>query len=319
MYEPPSSASPDADRRRLALGFGVLTVLTLCLIMVGALVRANDAGLACPDWPLCHGEVVPRLDLKIAYEWGHRVFAGAISIGLVVLSWLGLRSPALRGALSGRLAFAWTVLLAQIVFGGLTVLLLLAPWTVGVHLVLGNLFCVVLLWIALDLRQGFSDRPAATLGASASSLAAVVAVTLVLQIVLGGWVSSHYAGLACTSFPTCDGEQIVPTLQGLVGIHVLHRLNGFVLLAAYAWLAWTSRGAQPVGRLAQLGLALVTLQIGVGVANVLFRLPVALTGIHTGMAAAIVLTTALVVREVVHARRSDVPQVTGPARVAEAR
>ena len=49
--------------------------LTFCLIVVGALVRANDAGLACPDWPLCYGEFVPTFDLKVAFEWGHRVFA----------------------------------------------------------------------------------------------------------------------------------------------------------------------------------------------------------------------------------------------------
>ena len=62
----------------LARGFTGIAFLTFCLIVVGALVRANDAGLACPDWPLCHGKVVPTFDLKVGFEWGHRVFAFAI-------------------------------------------------------------------------------------------------------------------------------------------------------------------------------------------------------------------------------------------------
>lgn len=324
MHESISSATDDAGRLRLAHAFAGLTVLTLCLIIVGALVRANDAGLACPDWPLCHGEVVPRMDLKIAFEWGHRVFAGAISIGLVVLSIVALRDPRLRRPMRIRLIAAWSVLVTQIVFGGLTVLLLLAPWTVGVHLILGNLFCVILLWTTLDLYGGLGrvdslaldEQPG--LPAIAAPLAAIVGVTLAGQLVLGGWVSSHYAGLACTEFPTCDGTSVVPTWQGLVGIHVMHRLNGFLLLAAYAALAFVARRAPGTGRVAALGLALVTLQIGVGVANVLFRIPIALTGLHTGLAAAIVLTTAVLVRRVVLSRSLEATPAA-PGRVAEAR
>jgi len=319
MHDSTIAAREDADRRRLARGFAILSGLTFCLIVVGALVRAHDAGLACPDWPLCHGQVVPSFDLKIAFEWGHRAFAGSITIGLVALSWLGLRDPALRGRLRVRLAVAWAVLLTQVVFGGLTVLLLLAPWTVSVHLILGNSFCLILLWIAVDLRAGFgASRPAWVSSPVAPALAAVVATALVLQIALGGWVSSHYAGLACTHFPTCDGQHVVPTWQGLVGIQILHRLNGFVLLGAYALLAWQLRGAGRLGRLSRLGVGLVAAQIAVGAANVLLRLPISVTGLHTAVAAGIVLTTGLLVREVLRSRAA-VPDAAAPARVVEAR
>ena len=119
------AAPTDRQDRRLATGFLVLAGLTFCLIDLGALVRAFDAGLACPDWPLCYGEVVPPFDLKVAFEWGHRAFAGSISLGLLALSAMGWPKRALRS----RLVFAWALLLTQVVFGGLTVLLLLAPWT----------------------------------------------------------------------------------------------------------------------------------------------------------------------------------------------
>lgn len=319
MPEHVHAAGDDADRLRLARGFAVLSGLTYCLIVVGALVRAHDAGLACPDWPLCHGQVVPDFDLGIAFEWGHRAFAGSISLGLAALSWIAMRRPALRPLLARRLIVAWTVLLTQVVFGGLTVLLKLAPWTVSVHLVLGNLFCLILLWISLDLRVGLGAASSrTTLSGATPTLAAVVASLLVLQIVLGGWVSSHYAGLACASFPTCDGQEWVPTFSGLVGIHVIHRLNGFGLLIAFAILALQARGTGRVARLAGAGTALVLLQIVVGVTNVLWRLPVWVTGLHTALAAALVLTTGMLVREVLRARTLE-PDRSPPRRAVEAR
>ena len=288
----------------MASGFGVAAGLTFCLIVVGALVRAHDAGLACPDWPLCFGEVVPHFDLEIAFEWGHRVFAGDISLGLAGLTFFMLRRPELRREFRHRLVLLWSVLGVQVVFGGLTVLLKLAPWTVSVHLILGNTFCFLLLWTALDLAEDSQVRdPSEVVTSGLRSLSYGVAFLLLLQMVLGGWVSSNYAGLACTHFPTCNGHQWVPTWEGLVGIQIIHRINGVLLLVAYATLAYFLSGKGRLGSLSALGLALVLLQIGVGVANVLLRLPIWVTALHSGLAAAIVLVTAMCVRRVMRAGR----------------
>ncbi|MCS5635360.1 MAG: COX15/CtaA family protein [Myxococcota bacterium] len=315
MKSTPIQDGPAALSPGIARGFALVAALTFCLIVVGALVRANDAGLACPDWPLCHGEFVPAFDLKVAFEWGHRVFAFSISVCLVVLSILAWRDSRVRG----RVLLAASLLAVQIVFGGLTVLLSLAPWTVGVHLVLGNLFCVALLWISRDLAEDFGrEHEAAPLGAGSSALVIVAAAVLLLQMILGGWVSSHYAGLACTDFPTCNGEQVVPTLEGLVGIHVLHRLNAFLLFFVYGGLAVLLGAGSRAARLARLGCSLVVVQIAAGVANVLLQLPIALTALHSGLAAAIVLVTAMLVREVMGARAAQV-QIIPKARMVEAR
>ena len=287
----------------LGYGFAVLAALTFCLIVVGALVRAYDAGLACPDWPLCKGKAVPTFDFEVAFEWGHRVFAAGISVGLLVLTGLARRAPRAWTEIRTQLAWTWAVLVVQVIFGGLTVLLLLAPWTVSVHLVLGNALWALLLWTALDLRD--ADAPARTALPSSNTVAALlalVALCLFFQVVLGGWVSSHYAGLACPNFPTCDGQHWVPTWEGLIGIHLLHRLNGFVLLGSYLLLAVTTRGSGRVGVLAVCGLALVAAQIVVGVINVLLELPVFVTGLHSALAAAIIGLTAILCREVVLVR-----------------
>ena len=123
-------ARDSLDARRLALGFLALAGATYLLIVFGALVRANGAGLACPDWPLCFGEVIPEFDIKIAFEWGHRALAGSVGIVFVVLAGLVLRNPRLRAKLGLGLLVTALLLAVQIVLGGLTVLESLAVWTV---------------------------------------------------------------------------------------------------------------------------------------------------------------------------------------------
>lgn len=296
--------------RPLAAGFGALAAATWLLISVGALVRAHGAGLACPDWPLCFGTLIPAFDAKVAFEWGHRAIAGGVSMGLLALTIASRKVVGIRP----RLLLLWALLGIQVVLGGLTVLLLLQPWTVTAHLLLGNSFCAALLWTAVDLGEMGREVPRGPLPGSVRAVAAVVLLMVVAQMVLGGLVSSHAAGLACAAFPTCDGRSFFPTFHGLVGIHVLHRTNGFLLFGALGWLTWCTRHEPRVGGLARGLTRLVLLQIVVGVANVLLRLPVEITGLHSALAAVIVLMTAMLVREVLLAR-ADVRF----ARPAEAR
>ncbi|MCP4003593.1 MAG: heme A synthase [bacterium] len=292
--------SVSARSKWVARGFAALSMVTLCLIVLGASVRARGAGLACPDWPLCFGELVPEFDVLVAFEWSHRALAGAVSMGLMVLSWLCLRNRDLRERMRWRLTFAWLLLLTQAVFGGLTVLLKLAPWTVSIHLILGNGFCLTLFLLYRELRErGSAGVERSAIAAGTRVLVTLVASILLLQLLLGGLVSSQYAGLACSSFPTCDGESIVPTLVGPVGLHVAHRLNGLLLLVSTLAMVWSTRGTTRAAGLSQAAAGLVTLQIVVGVANVLLRLPFELTGLHTGIGAIIVLTVGVLAREII--------------------
>lgn len=298
--------------RRLAAGFAVLTAATFGLIVLGALVRAHDAGLACPDWPLCFGKLVPRMNLQVAFEWGHRLVAGSISLGFLALAALTLRQPA-AGARCRRLLTVAALLLAcQVLLGALTVWHLLASWTVTSHLVTGNLFCVTLLWTVLALREVAADSvqvvwPRPALRAAIATLAALLAA----QMVLGGLVSSRYAGLACPEWPTCNGGVWFPSFSGPVGVHLLHRLNGYALLAALLLTALlASRCPGPLRRLTRLAAGLGIAQVSVGVANVLLGLPVEVTGLHSALAAALVLTCSVAVRE---ALRPDPLSVLQPS------
>lgn len=297
--------APLQSVRPLGWAFAALTAAGFALMVLGAMVRAHGAGLACPDWPLCFGRAIPAFDVRVAFEWSHRALAGAVALGLAGTSVAVLRRAALR-RVARPLAAAWLLLAVQVLLGGLTVIFRLAPWTVTAHLLVGTSFCVALLWSARDLFEaeagGAPERARAPLQPTALGAVGLAALLLGLQLALGGMVSSHAAGLACAHFPTCDGESLAPTLTGAVGLHVVHRLNAYALLASFALLALRTPRGEAIGRLARVALNLTLFQIGLGALNVLMRLPVEVTALHSATAAALALATALIVREALYAR-----------------
>ncbi len=280
--------------RRLARAFASVAALTYGLIVLGALVRAHGAGLACPDWPLCFGELVPRFDLRVAFEYSHRVAAGTISLLFLGCAVAALRDDAIRAA-SGRLLLVTAgVLGVQILLGALTVWHLLASWTVTAHLLTGNTFALCLAFTARRLhRLAAPPPPRPPVSRVVQIVLLATAVLLFCQMVLGGLVSSTYAGLACSEWPTCNGGVFFPSFEGALGIHLLHRLGAYSLVTLIAVAAWLGRDQAGVAGWLRLAFAVVVAQVGVGVANVLLRLPVEVTGLHSALAAGLVLCVAL--------------------------
>ncbi len=294
--------------RALGLGFLALAGATYVLVVLGALVRAHGAGLACPDWPLCFGEVVPRFDFKVAFEWGHRALAGSVALIFAALSALTLRRSHLRGAMLPGVVVTGTLLAIQIVLGGLTVLQLLASWTVTSHLVTGNAFALALVLLGRRLlalappRATEAGAPPAAQHCQPLARLPLAAVTaagalLFVQIVLGGLVSSNYAGLACPDWPTCIDGAWFPDWTGVRGLHVLHRTVGYALVLAIFVAAGLTRRHPPSRRWLGLAAVVALIQVGVGVANVLLRIPVEVTGLHSALAAALCCTVGVGVRE----------------------
>lgn len=296
-FHSPALAEDDArSARSLARGFAVLCGLTTALIVLGALVRAHGAGLACPDWPLCFGQVFPEMDLKVGFEWSHRLVAGGISLVFLGLGIALVRRP--RVFRRARLLYGMTavLLICQVILGALTVWQLLAEWTVTSHLITGNAFNACLLLLALRLRE-LSPGSVPVAAARGRAGVTVAGVLLLFQMILGGLVSSSYAGLACPEWPTCNGGAWFPSMGGSVGLHLAHRMNGYALTATVLAVAFTTFRMGPLGRLMLLAAALVTAQLCVGVANVLLGLPVEVTGLHSALAALLVLTLVAALRE----------------------
>lgn len=279
----PRAAEPgawDPAARKLAAWFGGLAVVVWCLLVFGATVRVHGAGLSCPDWPLCYGELVPQFNAWIILEWGHRLLAGTVSIGFLVLGALVLRNPALR-AHAGRLVIAAAVaLIVQIVLGGLTVLALLAFWSVTLHLMTGNLF----LWLILSIRArlGFVADPA-PVSRGIRTLVVAAAAAWGVQMALGGLVSSNGAGLACAQWPACNGGEWVPPLVGGVALQLLHRLGAYTLFGVSMALAWATRHDAAARRVVLPAVILVLLQVTLGVANVLLALPAEIAIAHSAV------------------------------------
>lgn len=295
--------------RGLARAFFGLAALTYALIVLGALVRAHGAGLSCPDWPLCFGELIPRLDFKVAFEFGHRVVAGSVAILFALCAGRCLRRPSLAPLLRPALAIAALLLAIQIVLGGLTVLKLLATWTVTSHLVVGNAFALSLALIGRRIAELAGSHgsigPRATATAGHRAFTTGLAALLGLQIVLGGFVSSSYAGLVCPDWPTCMNGEFFPTFSGIQGLHVLHRTAAYTLALAMPLAAFFARGHGELARCLGLASVLVVCQVAVGVANVLLRLPVEITALHSALAAALVLTVGVAMQIAWRGRRPE--------------
>jgi heme a synthase len=289
----------------------VLTLAALCLtfvvVVVGAYVRLSDAGLGCPDWPLCYGKPIPAEVAdghpvhKQWKEMGHRYLAGTLGILLLALAVLAFRQRKAPG-----LAAAIVLLvLFQAALGMWTVTLLLKPAIVTAHLLGGMTIFALLAWYNL-LQRGHAPAPEARAlrVPAALALAAVAA-----QIALGGWVSANYAALACLDLPLCRGQLIPPmdfanafhvvrelgqtaegellTNEALTAIHWTHRVFALVVLAATAWAALRAR--RILRTVSTEILVLLALQLSLGVANVAFSLPLWLAAAHNAGAALLLL------------------------------
>lgn len=269
-----------------------MVVVTYVLLVFGSTVRIHDAGLACPDWPMCFGQVIPVIDFGVALEFGHRVLAGLISLAFVGLCAVVLSSREVRRGLVGWIVAAGLVLALQIVLGGLTVLELLAEWTVTSHLTAGNTFCALLLVVALRLAEQGQPRTRVELPALARWAPLAVLGVVFGQLALGGLVASSHAGLACgPTFPGCGGSAWIPTFSGPVGLQVIHRIGALVVLGAalLSAVACFRRGRAGIATMVVVGVVL--LQMVLGIVNVWTAMPAEITAAHSAGAALLVLSS----------------------------
>lgn len=299
-------------------------LLTFGVVSLGAYVRLSDAGLGCPDWPGCYGHVSPhhaaeainnalavRPDGPVSHDkaWKemiHRYFAGALGVLILLIAILSWRRRA--GATDG--AGLPTLLLGLVVFQALlgmwTVTLLLKPVIVTAHLLGGMATLALLVWLWLRQRAHaehvYHARADHLRGAASVGLLLVI-----IQIALGGWVSTNYAALACTDFPLCQGS-LVPAmdfehaftlrrelgqtadgdllpLNALTAIHWTHRAMALVVALYLVWLASRLVRTPGYAGLAAVVTALLVLQVGLGIANVLLSLPLGLAVAHNAGAA----------------------------------
>jgi cytochrome c oxidase assembly protein subunit 15 len=325
--------SSDANKYRKLVW--VAAFLTFDLIVFGGFTRLTDSGLGCPDWPGCYGLANPFLahehieaaqaamptgpvtHFKAWIEMIHRYLAMGIGILIITLmakAWLQWRKSHNRAfaPLMPTLLFGFVCL--QGAFGAWTVTMKLQPVIVTIHLLLGLTLLALLAW--LGGREDSLLKPVPVEANPASlrpvrALAILSAVVLAVQLALGGWVSTNYATLACSDFPTCNGtfvpemdfehgftlwRELGKTAAGhylpfsaLTAIHWVHRNFAVVLivvLGATVWRAWSHPFLRPTARKIALVLVLQALS---GVATVYLNFPLTIAVIHNAGAALLVL------------------------------
>ena len=291
--------------RRYKLVAFAATLLAFMVVVAGAYVRLSDAGLGCPDWPLCYGHPVPEsvsdsaAHAKAWKEMGHRYLAGTLGVliaGLAFASWRLRRSR-------GLAALLLALVVLQATLGKWTVTMLLKPAIVASHLLGGMAIFALLLLITLrQYEYAPAPETRAVRFAALASLLVVVA-----QIGLGGWVSANYAALACPDLPACRGYAFPPmdfgnafhivrelgrtpeggllSNEALVAIHWTHRMFALAALCAVGLTAWRVYAVSALKMPALAVGLLVGLQFLLGVLNVAFSLPLGLAAAHNAGAA----------------------------------
>jgi cytochrome c oxidase assembly protein subunit 15 len=274
----------------------LLSVLIFINILFGPLVRATDSGLACPDWPLCHGKVIPPPEFRIWMEVGHRIYSGLLGFVILALAIIIFKNSELRSRFGLSAFTALVVLVNQVILGKLTVTKLLDPGTVNMHLLNAVFLFTLIVSITAKanfiLKTGLEEIRLVNWLAVFNSKNLLISLTVFLvyfQLFMGGRVSSNYAGLACSDWPTCKGQWF-PAMEGLVQIQMEHRFVAYLIVFLIILNVAVSifKSYDPRTRLfLKLALYAVGFQIILGVSNVLFQLPTLVTAAHTGMGVAV--------------------------------
>jgi cytochrome c oxidase assembly protein subunit 15 len=308
------------------------TITAFCLVVLGAYVRLSDAGLGCPDWPGCFGTLsvpesqtaienaelnFPSQHIETAKAWKemiHRYVAGFLGLMILLIGIISYKNKKIL-RVNPIVPYAIVLLvILQALLGMWTVTLLLKPIVVSAHLI-GGMTTLGLLTFVTHRYWGKIQTNILKYKHEIF-LVRFSLFVLFIQIFLGGWTSTNYAGLACTDFPTCHGN-LIPNLNfndafdlfrdlGKLSdgsplplavfetIQWIHRLGALITWLFFGYLASVILKYKTMRSLGYILLFVITAQFIVGVANLLLHLPTILAVMHTFGAASLVVLAVII-------------------------
>lgn len=281
--------------QRLAL---LTAFLTLVLIGVGVYVRATGSGLGCPDWPTCHGQVVPPGHREALIEFSHRFVAsvvGLLVIAVAILAWKHYRHvPFIVWVATATVPLVGF----QGLLGAITVVRELPPEIVATHLVTAMvvLSCEIAVFVAMYMEDPEHSEQLRRMveGPRVVGRWALLSILWLTGVFwIGGYMAESGAATACEGWPLCNGS-VLPAAEDQEITHMVHRYvaGAFIFLLVplliYAWRKRAELGwAQPFAIVLSV---LYVAQVLVGALNVWYTFPDELTVSHTVLAASIWFT-----------------------------
>ncbi|MBS1985132.1 MAG: COX15/CtaA family protein [Bdellovibrionales bacterium] len=271
-------------------------LLTMLLVMLGGVVHNTGSSLACPDWPLCFGQVFPKMEGPVAIEHSHRLLASLVGLLVIGLVFMATRIKNRPDLVKGSL-LALALVIFQGVLGGTTVLMQLSPYVSTAHLATSQIFLGTLLW--LNFRARLPILPAnVTVPDRQLGTLRVGAALLFLQMLLGAAIRHGGAGVACglgseSMFLCQDPLTAHATLWPSFGqgqLHMLHRFGAImaavgVIGCSIPMLKWAkANGHASVRKLCVLGHILWTFQMVVGILTIRNYIGVVTTTLHLTLA-----------------------------------
>jgi heme a synthase len=262
---------------------GKIAVFFLFLLLVwGNIVAGLKAGLGCPDWPLCHGRVLPPFRWDIYIELTHRILGAVASTFLIIFSFKRFRDY--QGGARVIPLLAALLLMVQIVLGGIVVLLELPVDLTTVHF--ANAILIFSLALYMTYFDGKEREPLFSIR-NYGILFFLLGLMVISQAVLGAYARHSGAGLACPDFPRCLGYWIPPELSGTVLTHFSHRIFAYIIFTmvfAIFISTFLSSDLRRSRSKVLILLCLIVVQITIGVGIIHSKLYFLTTALHLAVA-----------------------------------
>lgn len=307
----------------------IAIIVTFCVIVLGAWVRLSHAGLGCPDWPGCYGQLTwpdaaqeiaeanlafPERPVEPGKAWRemvHRYLAGSLMLLVFAIAWNAWRDQHIGRSVRFMAVALVLLIVFQALLGMWTVTLKLKPVIVMAHLLGGMTTFALLVWLRFSNLRRIGDKPSMRIRRMRGPIITAITV-LVIQVALGGWTSANYAALACPDVPLCTGQwwpetdfteafvlwrEIGVDYEGGVldqparaAIHLTHRIGAVLTLLVLLTLAIRSFKVPKLRAGGQLLLVMVLAQFTLGVLNVALHLPLVNAVAHNAGAALLLAT-----------------------------
>ncbi len=209
-------------------------------MILGGYVRSSESGLGCPDWPLCHGQLIPPMEFHTLIEYSHRLNASLLILFVVVLfvlCWVKYRKEKFVAILSGS---AVALVASVAILGGITVLTELSWWVRLIHLTLAELLIgtiVGVVWLAFSPKVIDSSTLHRISTPKWKAKLWIIATGLLLLIVSGSYMVGAGAGSTCATWPLCRGE-LFPD-GSTYAIHMGHRYVAALMLLLAGYIGWS--------------------------------------------------------------------------------